>query len=83
MDKIKLAKLAANLVVGVGTSKIVSAIIKNNVSVKKITDQVTIVTAGFVLGSMASDLTKDYTDRKIDELVTKWYEFKDKNLTRS
>jgi hypothetical protein len=72
MTKIELAKAAVGFVVGAGTSKIAGSIIRNNVSPDKVTDQVAVVSATVVIGMMAADATRKYTDDKIDEAVA-WY----------
>jgi len=74
MEKIKLVKLVTSAVVGAGTSKIVAAFIKNNTSPEKLLDKVTITSAAFVLGAVAAEHSKMYTDTKIDELATFWEE---------
>ncbi len=72
MTKIKLAKMAVTFIVGSGTTKIVAGIIKSNVSTEKITDQVAVTAAAWVIGSMAAQATKKFTDEKIDEIVDLW-----------
>jgi len=74
MSKTEIAKCVVSVVVGSGTTKIVSAVIRNNVSPEKITDKVTIAAGSVVLGLMAADATKNYTDAKIDEAVAWWRE---------
>lgn len=74
MTKLDIAKLVVSAVVGTGTSKIVASVIKNNTSPEKITDVVTITSASFVLGAIAADASKKYTDTKIDEIATWWNE---------
>lgn len=36
------------------------------------TNKVTVVSASFVLGSTAADASKEYTDKKIDEIIAWW-----------
>lgn len=64
---LNVTKLAVSAVVGSGTSKIVAAIIKNNVSPEKLTDKVAIAGATFAFGAMAAAKTKEFTDAQIDE----------------
>jgi hypothetical protein len=73
MDKIKLAKGIASLVVGSSSGYVVAQVIKNNTDPETVIDKIKLVSGTFVLGSMVSDLSKDYTDTKIDELVA-WYQ---------
>lgn len=74
MNKLELAKMAVGFVVGSGTSKIVTTIIKNNVQGDNLTEQVTIVAGGITLGMMVSEVSKKYTDAKIDEIASWWRE---------
>ena len=62
LNGIDIAKKAVGLVVGAGASKIVHAIIQNNISPEKVIDKITIVSASVVIGSMAREATKEYTD---------------------
>lgn len=72
MNKIEIAKHTASVIVGLGTGKIVKDIIKNNTEIVTRTDMVTVASASVVIGSMASDATREYTDAKIDAVVA-WY----------
>lgn len=72
MTKIEMIKLATSTVVGIGTAKIVQSIALNNTSTEKLTDKVTVHAGAYVMGMMVADITKRYTDTKIDE-VAHWY----------
>jgi heme O synthase-like polyprenyltransferase len=72
MTKIEVTKQIVSLVVGAGTTKIIAGIIARNTEPTKLTQKVSIVAAGVVLGSMAADATSSYTDAKIDEIVDWW-----------
>jgi hypothetical protein len=72
MTKTTLAKRVVALVVGLGTAKVVKEIIKNNTDAKNVTDQAAIVIAGYVIGAIAADATKEWTDAKIDRLIAWW-----------
>jgi hypothetical protein len=74
MDKIGFAKKAVSLIVGVGVGKIVGAIVKNNVSPSNPVDTVAVTAGAFVLGAMVADWTEDYTNAKIDKIVSWWKE---------
>jgi len=74
MTKIELTKRLTSLIVGVGTGKIISSIIKNNVAPEKLTDKVAIACASYVLGAMVADAASNWTDAKIDEAVNWWNE---------
>lgn len=69
MNKIKVLKVIVNFIVGVGTTKIVYGIIKNNTDPENTFDKATIGAGSLVVGSMAGDATKSYTDTKIDDLA--------------
>lgn len=70
MDSLDITKKVASFIVAAGTGKIVTAIIQNNVEPEKIYQKVEIIAAGIVIGGMAKDATKTYTDAKIDEYAT-------------
>jgi hypothetical protein len=72
MTKLDLAKTAVTFVVGAGTTKIVGGIIKNNVSPENAADTVAVTSATLVIGMMAADRTKKYTDALIDETIV-WF----------
>lgn len=78
MTKLELTKTVVNIVVGTGTTKIVSNIIKNNTNAETITDTVTMAAGSVVLGSMAADASKEYTSDKIDKIADWWHE----NITK-
>lgn len=68
MEPLDLAKMAARYMIGAGTGKIVVAIIQNNIETPdNLYKKVQVVGAGIVIGMMAKDATKQYTDAKIDE----------------
>lgn len=72
MTKLDVAKRATSFVVGFGTSAIVGGIIRNNTAPSNTPEKVAMPVAAFVLAMMVSDVTKKYTDVKIDEMVA-WY----------
>lgn len=78
MTKLELTKTVATFIVGVGTSKIVSGIVQHNTNPEKLSDQVSIAAASLVIGSMAADATRKYTDAGIDK-VAAWYKENVKN----
>lgn len=79
MTKLEFTKMAVNIVVGAGTSKIVGSIIRNNATPANLADQVTMTAGAVVLGSMAADASKKYTGDKIDEMASWWNENVKKN----
>lgn len=72
MTRLELAKQAVSIVVSLGTSKIVKDIIKHNVETETVQQKVTVGSASVALGFMVGDATSNYTDAKIDQLVTLW-----------
>jgi len=83
MNKLDIAKKAVTIVVGMGTTKIVSGIIQNNTTPEKLADKVAILSASVVLGSMAADYTSQYTNAKIDQIAEWWNENVKKKLESS
>jgi hypothetical protein len=75
---IEILKKAVTTVVGIGTAKIVREIIKNNVDTESITSKVTVTAASAAIGGAVSELTKEYTDRQIDELVALFQKIKNR-----
>ncbi|UVK59341.1 hypothetical protein SEA_PHEROBRINE_58 [Gordonia phage Pherobrine] len=74
MLNLSTVKLITSTIVGLGTTKIVTTIIKNNVNPETVVDTVTITAGSFVIGGMVADASKAYTDKTIDsiaEAVTK------------
>jgi Asp-tRNA(Asn)/Glu-tRNA(Gln) amidotransferase C subunit len=61
------AKFVASGIVGLGTTKIVGQVIKNNVTAETPFEKITMGAAAWVLGAMVAKATKEYTDAAIDE----------------
>jgi hypothetical protein len=74
MTKTSIAKKAVSVVIGVGVTHIVSGIISSTTEAEKATDRVAVYASSWVLGAMAVEATKKYTDAKIDRLVALWKE---------
>lgn len=72
MTKLEITKAVTSFVVGAGTSKIITQIIKNNTSPENVTETVTMTAGAVVLGMMVADVSKKYTDTKIDEIADWW-----------
>lgn len=71
-NAIHFTKLAASAIVGAGTTTIVGSIIKNNTNPETTSQKVQVTSAAVVIGMMAADKTKEYTNAKIDAAVA-WY----------
>lgn len=72
MKKIAIAKKIINTIVGLGTAQIVKSVIENNVETDTTYQKVTVGTASVAIGYAVSDMTSEYTDTKIDEMVELW-----------
>lgn len=68
-------KLGAQLVAGLGVSKVVSDIIRNNVTVLTPADLLKVRVGGLVIGSMVVEQASNHIARTADELVA-WVEKK-------
>lgn len=69
MKKIAVAKKIITTIVSFGTGKIIKGIIESNVSIETTTDKVTVTMASAAIGGAVGELTANYTDAKIDEMV--------------
>ncbi|QGJ89667.1 hypothetical protein SEA_ODESZA_56 [Gordonia Phage Odesza] len=69
MLNLNTIKLITSTIVGLGTTKIITTIIKNNVDPQNAVDAVTITAGSFVLGGMVADASKQYTDKTIDNIA--------------
>lgn len=74
MTKLEIAKSVTSFVVGAGTAKIITQIIKHNTQPDGVADIVTMTAGATVLGMMVSDISRKYTDAKIDAAVEWWNE---------
>ena len=75
MTKAEIAKAIAALIVGGTTATVVREIIKNNVDPQKVTDKAAVMIASYVIGAIAADAAKQWSDTKIDEAIAKWQKF--------
>lgn len=78
MNALDIAKFAASMIVGLGTSKITHSIINNNVVRDTVIDQVTIAAGSLVIGSVVTDVTKKHLDDKINGAVDWYHSIKEK-----
>lgn len=74
MTKTKIAKKIVSVVIGIGTTKIVSGIISSTTDPESATDKVAVLASSWVLGAMAVEATRNYTDAKIDQTIALWKE---------
>lgn len=82
MDKIAIIKKTISILTGIGTAKIVAGIIENNVDIDTTTSKVSVKVASTAIGYAVSDNLTEYTDFKIDELVSWWNERKTKTSSK-
>jgi hypothetical protein len=68
-------KLATQIVAGLGVSKIVNDIIKNNVAITTTVQAVTVKAGGFVIGSMLWEQSSNHIERMANDVAT-WFENK-------
>jgi len=68
LTALPLAKVATQLVAGLGVSKIVTDIIKNNVAIVTPLQRVTVATGTFVLGSIAVEQSSNHIERVTADL---------------
>ena len=68
-----VAKLAAQLVAGLGVSKIVAGIVKNNVTIVTVAEKVMVNAGSAVLGSMLVQQSSNHIEQVTNEVVT-WFE---------
>lgn len=81
MNRIELAKTAANLAVTFGASKIIKTIIHNNVQPETLIDQITVTAGSIAIGGLVAEASANYTDRRIDQAVA-WYNAKVQTSTK-
>jgi len=72
-DKIKYAKMAAQLITTIGVGKVTRDIIQNNTTVETTADAAKVWAGSFVIGGMVAEQASAHVDRRIDGLVN-WIE---------
>ena len=73
-----IAKLGAQVVAGLGVSKIVADIVKNNVRVVTTADAVKVWAGSFVIGSMLVEQSSNHIERVTNDVST-WLEGRKNN----
>jgi len=69
MLSVPLMKTAAQIVGGLGVSKIVLQVVQNNTTVVTLTDAILIRAGSLVLGSIAVDHATNHIGEMVDEMV--------------
>lgn len=77
MSYVPVARLSAQFVAGLGVSKIVADIVKNNAHVVTTADAVKVWAGSLVLGSMIVEQSSNHIDRLTSEVVA-WRESRKK-----
>jgi len=72
-DKIKIAKMAAQLITTISVGKVTRDIITNNTNVETTADAAKVWAGSFVIGGMVAEQASEHVDRRIDGLVD-WIE---------
>lgn len=73
LGSLPLVKLAAQVTAGLGVSKIVTDIVRNNVAITTTVQAVTVKAGAFVLGSMLVEQSSNHIERAVDD-VAAWFE---------
>jgi len=81
MDKIAIVKKVVKYVVAAGTAKIVNDFIKNNVDTSSTLNKVTVTTASVAIGGAVGEITGNYTDKQIDDLIEAFQSMKIRKST--
>lgn len=68
-NALSITKVVVSGLVGIGTAKIVTQIIKNNVTAENALDKVTMLAAAWSIGGVAAKVTKKYTEDSIDDIA--------------
>lgn len=71
-NKLKVVKLAINVIAGAGVSKVVNDIIRNNTTVETTADAAKVLAGTAVFGSMAAQTCSTHVNAKIDQ-VAEWF----------
>ena len=74
-----VAKLATQVVAGMGVSKILSDIVRNNVVIATKTQAVTVKVGTFVLGSMLWDQSSNHIEKAANDVAALVKKIKDNN----
>lgn len=68
-NALSATKFVVSGLVGIGTAKIVTQVIKNNVTSETLIDKVTMLAAAWSIGGVAAKVTKKYTEDSIDDIA--------------
>lgn len=68
LSVVGLTKFVVSGLVGVGTGKIVSQLIKSTITPETVLDKVTVTAAAWVIGAIATETTKKYSDEMVDSV---------------
>lgn len=71
-NALPIAKLGCQLVAGLGVTKIVADVVRNNVNVVTTADAVKVWAGSFVIGGIVVEQSSNYIERTTNELHN-WY----------
>jgi hypothetical protein len=71
-NELLLARLATQFVAGMGVSKILSDIVRNNVVLTTQMETITVKVGGLVLGSMLVEQSSNHITQQIDTVSAWW-----------
>jgi uncharacterized membrane protein YqgA involved in biofilm formation len=80
MISVPLAKTAVHLISGLGVSKVVYSVIRNNATVVTTLDRVQVTIGSLVIGSMVGQQASKHVDERINAAVA-WYENRNTDQT--
>lgn len=81
MISFPLIKLATQLTAGMGASKILGDIIRNNVTVVTPVQAITVKVGGFVLGSMLVEQTTNHVETQLNQAKLMYEKFRNPDST--
>jgi hypothetical protein len=83
MPKIEILKEAVGIISGVGVTTIIAGIVRSTTPTDTAVQKATVFSGQVVIGLIARDVAKQYTDAKIDAAVDWWkINITDKKPTR-
>ena len=79
MSHFSIARLALQSLAGLGVSKVIFEVVKNNTIITTAADKVLIKTGSLVIGSMLVDQAANHVGEQVDSAVA-WYEERKANI---
>lgn len=84
VSKTTAAKRIVSTIVGFSVSSVVRTIITNNCETDDptLSEETKIIVSSHVLGMMAANMTKEFTDSQIDDAVALWKKIQDERKNK-